>query len=111
MLKQKKYKVMILTKESENQTAEKALTHALIRGEFQAVEAEEIINHMLMTKINFQGRKSFSSQIRFGHNDEASLTRIKELEETKDQLEELIEYAKANELTMRISSNISVELL
>lgn len=102
---------MMLTKEMEPTTAEKTSIHTLIKGEFQAEDAAEIINHMLMTKVNFHERRNFSSQIRFGKNDEASLQRIEELEEAKGEIRELIQLAKANERSMRITSNISIELI
>ncbi|MEQ9465782.1 MAG: hypothetical protein RLN88_00135 [Ekhidna sp.] len=102
---------MILTKEMENFTEEKATTQTLIKGEFQVDDAAEILNHMLMTKINFHERRNFSSQIRFGQNDEASLQRIKELEDSKSEIRELIQLARTNGLSMRISSNISIELI
>ncbi len=102
---------MILTKEMETNTVENVVTHALIKGEFQADDAAEIIYHMLTTKINFHGQRNFSSQIRFGENNEASLKRIKELEAARNEINELVGIAKANGRTMRISSSISIELI
>ncbi|HCX23290.1 MAG: hypothetical protein CMB80_30610 [Flammeovirgaceae bacterium] len=102
---------MILTNGLKASTAEKEVSRDLINGEFNAKEAAEIINHLFRTKINFHGRKNFSSQIRFGATNEDSLERIKELKHSQNEIAELVELAKVNHFNLRISSTISIELV
>ncbi len=102
---------MISTEETVMKTATEEVTHDLIRGDFKAEEAAEFINHMLSSKINFHHRRDFSSQIRFGENDHDSLNRIDELKQSREEIVELLEYAKANNIDLRISSTISIQLI
>ena len=102
---------MTLMKEMERTTLEKEVTHDLIRGEFKADDAADIVSHMLSTKINFHERRNFSSYIRFGVDNEASSARIKELKQAMTDIKGIIAYAKANNLDLKISSTITVELI
>ncbi len=94
-----------------NETKTSKTVQDLIKGDFNAEEAEEIINHMILKKINFHECKNFSNEIRFGEKNEKSVLRIKELRDSATVLQELIDEAKATNKTLRVSSMISVELL
>ncbi len=99
-------KTVQIEKQKENQ-----VEYDLIRGDFQADEAAEIINYMIMKKINFHEVKCFSSEIRFGKVNQASQERIKELGKAREEVKLLVEEAKRMGKTMRISSTISIDLI
>lgn len=100
---------MIHTEETKTKTNKSV--QDLIKGDFNPEEAEEIINHMIMKKINFHECKNLSNEIRFGEKNEKSIQRIGELKDSATVLKELIDEAKAGNKTLRISSMISVELI
>jgi hypothetical protein len=83
----------------------------LIKGEFSPEESLEIINHLIVKKIHFHRMKSFSQEIRFGEVDSHSLQRTKELKQAKKAVKELIDFAEAEGKTLKITSNISIELI
>lgn len=101
---------MIHTQELQHTKTQKSVQD-LIKGDFDAHEAEEIINHMINKKINFHECKNFSSEIRLGISNEKSLERIQELKVSAEALKELINEAKETNMKLRVSSTISVELL
>jgi predicted transglutaminase-like cysteine proteinase len=101
---------MIQTQEIETTITEQT-SYDLIKGEFEADDALDIINHMLQKKINFHETRIFSQEIRFGEKDEKSMKRIKELKQVNKELNERIKEAKAIGKSIRISSSISIELV
>lgn len=83
-------------------------TTKLISGSFAPDEAKEILNDMLTSKINFHNIKSFRSLVRFNHPHLASEARIKELQETREQLLALVQQAEEDNLNLRIESTINI---
>jgi hypothetical protein len=59
---------------------------SLIKGEFTKDEARDILLGMINYKINFHELRNFGSSIQNGQQDDLSLTRIQELEETRNQM-------------------------
>jgi hypothetical protein len=58
----------------------------LIKGEFTKDEAREILLGMINYKINFHELRNLSTSIQQGQRDDASLTRIQELERTRVEM-------------------------
>ncbi|WP_375580916.1 hypothetical protein ABWH96_07835 [Marivirga tractuosa] len=83
----------------------------LLRGEYSAEEAKEIISNFITQKINFHNMRNYSSQIRYERPDENSLIRIEELKESRKSLMELINTAKEEGRTLKIDSTITIELI
>lgn len=83
-------------------------TTPLIKGKFTPEEAQEILLGMLNSKIKFHEMKCFSSMIRFGESDAASVSRIEELRLAKAQINALIEQAKDNHQPLFIEANIQI---
>lgn len=83
----------------------------LIRGEFDASDAKEIIDHIISKKINFHKLRSFGSEIKTGEGDEFSKKRILELKASQASLEEVIRNASAEGKRVRIESHISIEII
>ncbi|MCH7412107.1 hypothetical protein MM213_01320 [Belliella sp. R4-6] len=81
----------------------------LIEGEFDQIEAREILVQLFNDKINFHVRKSFSSNIRFGIKDENSERRIKSLQGELLKINDFFKQAEANNSIYRI--NASIELI
>lgn len=86
-------------------------TEDLVRGEYSAVEAREIVSNLISQKINFHNLVDFSSYERYGKPDENSVKRIAELKESRKSLLEIIEAAKKEGKTVKINSNITIELM
>ncbi len=89
----------------------KTSEHDLIRGEFSPEDAREIINYLISKKINFHETRNFSSEIRFGEVDHNSIKRAKELEQSRKSINTLIQQAEGEGKSLRISSNISIEII
>jgi hypothetical protein len=84
--------------------------YSLINGEFSAKEAQELLMHLICKKINFHESRNWSHQERFGEQNEASVKRIKELEASKAQIQEVVQQAQQAGKSVRIRSNIHLEI-
>lgn len=101
-----------MDKTLEIQTTEKdKLAFDLIKGEFTADEAKDILMHMVQKKIDFHEMKIFSEDVRFGIKDNFSLERVEELRVSKNKVKEIIEDAQAKGQKVRIKSNIQIEII
>ncbi|WMN12965.1 hypothetical protein QYS49_35125 [Marivirga salinae] len=83
----------------------------LLRGEYSAEEAKEIISNFITQKINFHNMRNFRSQVRYEKPDENSLKRIEELKESRKSIMELINTAKEEGKMLKIDSTITIELI
>lgn len=81
----------------------------LMNGEFNSIEAREILLDMCNKNINFNKVQNFSSQIRFGEDDEKALNRINQLKESVSRITEILEEAKAYNKKLKIKSFIEIE--
>jgi hypothetical protein len=81
----------------------------LMNGEFNSIEAREILLDMCNKNINFNKVQNFSSQIRFGEDDEKALNRINQLQESVSSITEILEEAKAQNKKLKIKSFIEIE--
>lgn len=83
----------------------------LIEGNFSNEEAKEILMSIFLTKINFHEKKIFSSQIRFGKDDEIAIDRIPKLKKETEKMLKIIAEAKLNDKRLLITSNINISLV
>jgi hypothetical protein len=83
----------------------------LIKGVFNANDAQEILSNLIESKIQFHKLKIFSKDIRFGENDIESKERIKQLQETKVKLLELLSRAREHNHKLSMTSTINIEVL
>ena len=81
----------------------------LMNGEFNSIEAREILLDMCNKNINFNKVQNFSSQIRFGEDDEKALNRINQLKESVSSITEILEEAKTHNKKLKIKSFIEIE--
>ena len=82
----------------------------LIEGSFTAEEAKEILLNVFSTKINFHEMKNFSSQERFGMEDEIAQMRIPKLKNEIENVLELVSVADLNKNKLVITSEINISL-
>lgn len=80
----------------------------LMHGEFNSMEAREILMEMCNKNINFNKVQNFSSQIRFGEDDENAINRIAQLKESVSSIAEILEEAKAHNKKLKIKSFIEI---
>lgn len=80
----------------------------LIDGRFSTEEAKEILTSVFSEKINFHLMKNFSSQERFGKDDENAAKRIHQLKEELDRLKELLSNRNSADKTLTINSEINI---
>jgi hypothetical protein len=82
----------------------------LIEGEFSFNEAREILTSMFNSKINFHNIQNWSSQERYGKDDETAQKKIPLLKNEIEKLEEIIKEAKANNKKLVINTEINISL-
>jgi hemerythrin superfamily protein len=82
----------------------------LIEGEFSFNEAREILTSMFNSKINFHNIQNWSSQERYGKDDETAQKKIPLLKNEIEKLEEIILEAKAKNKKLVINSEIYISL-
>ena len=83
----------------------------LIKGDFAPEDGSEIINHLINTKINFLNLRNFSQHIRFNREDEVALKKIGELKLCQQSIKNLVKEAKLQGKSLRVRSNITIELI
>jgi|688.fasta_scaffold14337_8 hypothetical protein len=86
-------------------------TLRIIDGNFNYDEAKEILMNILSSKINFYCLKNWSSQERFGIEDEIAQKRIPALRNEVKKLEEILSEAKAKNKKLIVSSDINISFL
>jgi hypothetical protein len=80
----------------------------LIDGDFSAQESFEVLQNVFSSKIQFHQMKNFSSQERFGHNDETAMIRIPQLKESLATIEKMMQFAENEALNIEIKSEIAI---
>lgn len=86
-------------------------TFKLIDGAFSAQESLEIVKNVFSSKIQFHQMKNFSSQERYGHDDENAMIRIPQLKECIDEIVKIIESAENTEQLFEIKSDIVIHFI
>lgn len=83
----------------------------LIEGKFSDDDAKEILTSIFFSKINFHNIKNWSSNERFGMDDEIAQKRIPELRKEILKLLEILSEAKAKNRRLIITSEINITLV
>ncbi len=83
----------------------------LIEGNFSDEEASEILMSIFYAKIHFHEMKNFSSQVRFGKDDEIAKKRIPALKKETEKMLKIISEAKLKNKRLLITSQINISLL
>ncbi len=82
----------------------------LIDGSFTYEEAKEILINIFSSKINFHTMKNWSSQERFGKEDEIAQKRIPALRKEIKKLDRILTKAKAKNKKLVVSSEINIAI-
>ncbi len=83
----------------------------LIEGVFNPDDAKEVIINLLQNKLQFHSNKLFSSEIKFGIKDEYSKERLKQLNQSKTELLEILKECELNNYSLKINSSIEIEII
>ena len=78
----------------------------LIDGDFNADDTLEVVSHLLRSKINFHNGRALSMHERFGIDPAHSRKRVAELKASLEELNRIVEQARANGLRLRIDSTV-----
>jgi hypothetical protein len=81
----------------------------LINGQFSANDAQEILMDLYTKNIQFNNVKNFSSQIRFGNDDQNALRRVEELKENLANISSIISQAKNQNKNLIIDSFVEIK--
>jgi hypothetical protein len=81
---------------------------SLIEGSYTPSEAKEVLLDLYNKNINFNKVKNFSSQIRFGEDDELAVERIENLTKAVNYLTQLLKDAQAENKNLVIKSVIEI---
>jgi hypothetical protein len=82
----------------------------LIDGIFSHGDAKEILLNIFSSKINFHNIKNWSSQERYGKEDEIAQKRVPALKSEMQKLQELLLLAKAGNKKLIVRSEINITL-
>lgn len=80
----------------------------LIDGVFSTSEGKELLLTLYADKIQFHAMKNFSSNERFGKDDEYSVKRIPELKKCVESITAVIKEAEARNKNLVIKSVINI---
>jgi hypothetical protein len=81
----------------------------LIDGVFSTEDAKDILMNIFSAKINFHQLKNFSSQERYGKDEDTARKRIPKLKNEIEKSLEIIAEAKAKSKRLVISSEINIQ--
>lgn len=82
-----------------------------IDGNFSPLESREILKNVFTGKIQFHQIKNFSSQERYGKDDEHSLHRIVELKASIADILSFLETAQKEGRQIELKSEIEITIL
>lgn len=81
---------------------------SLIEGNYTPSEAKEMLLDLYNKNINFNKVKNFSSQVRFGEDDEMALEHIENLTKSVNYLTQLLKDAQVENKNLVIKSVIEI---
>lgn len=83
----------------------------LIDGVFEPADAKKMIVSLINNKINYHNLEDFSNHIRFNEDLVHSQKRVSELQEAKNNIAEIVEFAEQNKMKLELKSIIEINLL
>lgn len=84
--------------------------YSLIDAKLSPEDAKEIITELIRNKINFHNVKNFSSIIRFDKPHIGSREKIEDLKKTKEQIIDLINFAKTENKQVSVYADIVISI-
>lgn len=86
------------------------LNLSLINGFYSPEEAKEIIMNVFASKIQFHELKNLRSLVTSDVEDEVSIMRVRQLKNSVDEFNKLLDLAKENDLELSIQSSIEITM-
>lgn len=83
----------------------------LLEGVFSSDDANEVLTELFKSKLNWHKIQNWSSQERFGKDDELSQSRIVALTNEIDKLRKLLSEAKENNNKLLVNSEVVIRVL
>ena len=83
----------------------------LIRNTYEVDDAKEVITQLLSDKINFIRRQIFSLDERYGINSSYLENRLKELNQSKEDIVTFFNSINSEEFEVKIDCPVSIELV
>lgn len=83
----------------------------LIEEEISCEDANEILTKMFFSNLNFHNIKNWSSQERYGTDDEIAQERIPALKREMEKLQTILSEARVNRKKLVVSSSIKITLV
>ncbi|WP_304233364.1 hypothetical protein [Jiulongibacter sediminis] len=99
---------VMITMSEKRKSVDEKLTLNLIRGEFTAGEAVDLLSELFQSKIDFHVAQNFSHEERLGVAKSEAIQRIMELKNAK---KESLDLVKGSGKKFRIHSNVIIEPL
>ncbi|MEM9528673.1 MAG: hypothetical protein AAGA31_18815 [Bacteroidota bacterium] len=82
----------------------------LVKGEFSATEAQEVLNSLIQSKINFHAVKNFRCEERSGQENDWCKERITALRQNREEVAALLKEAIDQGLSVEIQSHITIKV-
>ena len=79
-------------------------------GKYDAKDAKRQVFDLISNNIAFHGKRSFSHCERFGDRDQYSDNKVKELQSSKKTVQQLLDDAHKQGLSVQIESNIKITI-
>ena len=83
----------------------------LIEEEISCEDANEILTKMFFSNSNYHNIKNWSSQERYGTDDEIAQERIPDLKREMEKLQTILSEARVNRKKLVVSSSIKITLV
>lgn len=81
----------------------------LINEDFTPIEAKDILLEMFNKNINFNKIRNFSSQVRYGVDDEEALKRIEILKHSVASINQILKEAHQQGKVLKIKSTVEID--
>ncbi len=82
----------------------------LINGVFTPDDAKNLLNSMIISKIQYHDLEGFSNSIRFNLNPSHSKNRIEELNNMKSTINQLLNKIQSNEQVVELKCEFEIKI-
>jgi hypothetical protein len=86
-------------------------TYSLVKGQYTANEATDVLFSLVNSKIKFHELRAFGMKERSENDLLKSEMRSKELKLVLEDIKSLIDFAQAENMELKISGNIDIQLI
>ncbi len=80
----------------------------LVDGNFTPLQARQVLNTLISSKINYHSMEKFSNEERFGKDAAHSIKRIAALKKVQDKLKKVFELYDKKEVRIKIDGIIEI---